>query len=103
MLTKNICVNRYGVNASKIDVVYNGVDLNPADAGVQPTAASVPEAALELARRHWPGPLTLVMPRAAGVSDVLTGGQNTIAVRVPAHPVARALLEAFGGGIAAPR
>jgi len=64
--------------------------------------ASVPEAALELARHHWPGPLTLVMPRAAGVSDVLTGGQNTIAVRVPAHPVARALLEAFGGGIAAP-
>jgi glycogen(starch) synthase len=36
MLTKNVCVNRYGVNAGKIDVVYNGVDLNPADAGVQP-------------------------------------------------------------------
>jgi glycosyltransferase involved in cell wall biosynthesis len=36
MLTKNVCVNRYGVNASKIDVVYNGVDLNPADVGVQP-------------------------------------------------------------------
>lgn len=64
--------------------------------------AAVPETARRLAEAHWPGPLTLVLPRAAGVSDVLTGGQATIAVRVPAHPVARALLAAFGGGIAAP-
>jgi L-threonylcarbamoyladenylate synthase len=65
-------------------------------------AAEVPPAARRLAARFWPGPLTLVLRRAAGVSDVLTGGQDTLAVRVPAHPVARALLQAFGSGIAAP-
>jgi L-threonylcarbamoyladenylate synthase len=58
--------------------------------------------ARQLAARFWPGPLTLVLPRAAGVSDVLTGGQDSLAVRIPAHPVARALLAAFGSGIAAP-
>lgn len=65
-------------------------------------AASVPPRARRLAARFWPGPLTLVLPKAAGVSPVLTGGQDSIAVRVPAHPVARALLAAFGSGIAAP-
>lgn len=65
-------------------------------------AREVPEAALRLAARHWPGPLTLVLPRAAGVPDAVTGGQDTVAVRVPSHPVARALLAAFGGAIAAP-
>ena len=65
-------------------------------------AAEVPPAARRLAARFWPGPLTLVLRRAAGVSDVLTGGQDTLAVRVPSHPVARALLQSFGSGIAAP-
>jgi len=65
-------------------------------------AAEVPPMALRLAARFWPGPLTLVLRRAAGVADELTGGQDPIAVRVPAHPVARALLAAFGSGIAAP-
>lgn len=64
--------------------------------------AEIPSAALTLARRFWPGPLTLVLPRSSQVSDVLTGGQNTVAIRVPSHPVARALLAAFGSGIAAP-
>src|ERR1700687_5320099 len=62
----------------------------------------VPEAATRLAERFWPGPLTMVMPRAANVHDVITGGQDTIAIRVPAHPMAQQLLTAFGGGIAAP-
>jgi L-threonylcarbamoyladenylate synthase len=62
----------------------------------------VPELAVRLADTFWPGPLTLVMPRAASVHDVITGGQDTIAVRVPAHPMAQQLLTAFGGGIAAP-
>ena len=56
----------------------------------------------QLADRFWPGPLTLVLPRAAEVSPVLTGGQASIAVRVPSHPVAQRLLRAFGSGIAAP-
>jgi L-threonylcarbamoyladenylate synthase len=62
----------------------------------------VPEPAARLAERFWPGPLTMVMPRASNVHDILTGGQDTVAVRVPAHPMAQQLLTAFGGGIAAP-
>jgi L-threonylcarbamoyladenylate synthase len=62
----------------------------------------VPQSATRLAEAFWPGPLTLVMPRAANVHDVITGGQDTIAIRVPAHPMAQQLLTAFGGGIAAP-
>ena len=62
----------------------------------------VPEAANKLAERFWPGPLTMVMPRAANVHDVVTGGQDTVAIRVPSHPMAQQLLTAFGGGIVAP-
>ncbi|MBM5812448.1 MAG: threonylcarbamoyl-AMP synthase [Gammaproteobacteria bacterium] len=65
-------------------------------------AATVPEAARRLAATFWPGPLTLVLPRARAVPDAVTGGQPTVALRAPAHPVAQALLAAFGGGIAAP-
>lgn len=65
-------------------------------------AAAMPEAGERLAQRFWPGPLTLIVKRAPGVSDLVTGGQDTIALRVPAHAVAQALLTAFGGGIAAP-
>jgi L-threonylcarbamoyladenylate synthase len=65
-------------------------------------AAEVPESASRLAERFWPGPLTIVLPRAANVGDLVTGGQSTVAVRVPAHPMAQQLLTAFGGGIAAP-
>lgn len=62
----------------------------------------VPETAQLLAERFWPGPLTLIMPKNPNVHDIVTGGQDTIAVRVPAHPMAQQLLTAFGGGIAAP-
>lgn len=65
-------------------------------------SASMPEGARALAERFWPGPLTLVVPRAPHVPDAVTGGQSTVGLRAPSHPVARALLEAFGGGIAAP-
>ncbi len=61
-----------------------------------------PEAAERLAARFWPGPLTLILKRAPGVSYLVTGGQETVGVRVPGHPLALALLRAFGGGIAAP-
>lgn len=63
---------------------------------------AVPEAAWRLAEAFWPGPLTLVVRRAGNVADVITGGQDTVGLRVPGHPVARALLEAFGGALAAP-
>ncbi len=69
-------------------------------------ARDVPPGARALARAFWPGPLTLVLPRAPLASDEVTGGQDTVGVRVPAHPVARELLAAFaargGHGIAAP-
>src|ERR1700680_4574831 len=65
-------------------------------------AREVPEAAQKLAERFWPGPLTLVLPRAENVHRLVTGGQDSVAVRVPAHPMAQQLLTAFGGGIAAP-
>ncbi len=65
-------------------------------------ARQVPLAAHRLAERFWPGPLTLILPRAAGVPDEVTGAQDTVGLRVPAHPVARQLLAAFGDGIAAP-
>jgi L-threonylcarbamoyladenylate synthase len=65
-------------------------------------AADVPEAAWRLASRFWPGPLTLILPRQPIVPDVVTAGLPTVGLRVPAHPVALALLSAFGGGVAAP-
>src|SRR5690606_30758954 len=60
------------------------------------------EEAQALARRFWPGPLTLVLRRAQSVPDTVTGGQATVALRIPQHPVAAALLSAFGSGVAAP-
>jgi L-threonylcarbamoyladenylate synthase len=65
-------------------------------------AAEIPEFAHRLAARFWPGPLTLILRRATGVLDAVTGGQDTVALRVPSHPVAQALLAAFDGGVAAP-
>lgn len=65
-------------------------------------AREIPVAAAMLAERFWPGPLTLVLPRAQNVHPLVTGGQDTVAVRIPAHPMAQQLLTAFGGGIAAP-
>ena len=77
--------------------------LHLADAAALPEwVVEVPPAAQVLAAHFWPGPLTLVLRRAPGVPDELTGGQDSIAIRVPSHPVAQALLRAFGGGIAAP-
>ncbi|HCH61596.1 MAG: threonylcarbamoyl-AMP synthase [Deltaproteobacteria bacterium] len=55
-----------------------------------------------LAERFWPGPLTIILPRDVSVDDIVTGGRNTIGLRVPAHPVARALLLRYGSGLAAP-
>jgi L-threonylcarbamoyladenylate synthase len=62
----------------------------------------VPATARLLAERFWPGPLTLVLRRGPRVPLEATGGLQTVAVRVPDHPVALALLSAFGGGVTAP-
>jgi len=71
-------------------------------AQIQHWAREIPDAAHELAARFWPGPLTLVLKRAPAVLDAVTGGQDSIGLRVPSHAVAQALLRAFDGGIAAP-
>jgi L-threonylcarbamoyladenylate synthase len=63
-------------------------------AGVAHFAASVPEFAQALIKAFWPGPLTLILPRRAGVAAAAAGGQNSIGLRSPAHPVAQALLSA---------
>jgi L-threonylcarbamoyladenylate synthase len=62
----------------------------------------VPTAARRLAARFWPGPLTLVLKRGNKVLDVISGGQDTVGLRSPSHPWARAILRGFGGGLAAP-
>jgi L-threonylcarbamoyladenylate synthase len=65
-------------------------------------AIDIPEFAIKLARDFWPGPMTLVLKRSAKAKDFITAGQETVALRVPAHPIALALLKEFKEGIAAP-
>ena len=65
-------------------------------------AREVPEAARKLAARFWPGPLTLILKRSKRAGDFVTGGQDTVGLRVPSHPVAQALLREFKGAVAAP-
>jgi L-threonylcarbamoyladenylate synthase len=83
------------------------VIVHLADASALPRwARSIPSGARALAEAFWPGPLTLILPRASGVLDAVTGGQDSVGLRVPAHPVARALLASLaalgGDGVAAP-
>jgi len=65
-------------------------------------AIDIPEYAIQLARDFWPGPMTLVLKRSTKAKDFITGGQDTVALRVPAHPIALSLLQEFKEGIAAP-
>ncbi len=65
-------------------------------------AIEIPEIAWKLAKHFWPGPLTIVLKKHPDVPMEVTGGQNTVALRVPNHPVALSVLQAFGSGIAAP-
>ncbi len=79
-----------------------------ADAGQLETwARDIPEAARLLAAAFWPGPLTLILKRQPAVPDAVTGGQDTVGLRVPGHPLALEVLRAFtaaggSGGVAAP-
>ena len=63
---------------------------------------SIPRSARVLIRSCWPGPLTVLLERGPRVLDVITGGRPSVAIRVPSHPMARELLQRFGGGVAAP-
>jgi L-threonylcarbamoyladenylate synthase len=107
-----------GADASNADAVARiyAVKGRPADHplivhvasmdGLGDWADDVPEYAIALARDYWPGPMTLVVRRSGLAADFVTGGQDTVGVRVPDHPVALGLLEAFvragGKGVAAP-
>src|SRR3546814_5127743 len=65
-------------------------------------ARAIPDSARQLAAAFWPGPLTLILRRHADVPDAVTGGQDSVGLRAPAHPLAQQLLRAFDGGLAAP-
>ncbi len=74
----------------------------PANAKLEHWARDVPGAARRLADVLWPGPLTLILKRHSRVPAIVSGGQDTVGLRVPDHPIARALLAQFSSGIAAP-
>ncbi|MFL5340352.1 MAG: L-threonylcarbamoyladenylate synthase [Gemmataceae bacterium] len=106
----------YGLGANALDAAAvarifaakgrpanNPIIVHIADfADLPRVVANWPDAARRLAERFWPGPLTLVLPRAAAVPDIVTAGGPTVAVRMPAHPVALALIRAAGVPLAAP-
>ncbi len=83
---------------------FNPLIAHVADIGAARRIGRFETTAERLAAAFWPGPLTLVVPQAAGcaVADLATAGLDTVAIRVPAHPTARALLAAFGGAVVAP-
>lgn len=98
-------------NLDALDLVYrvkgrprnHPVIVHVADLGLVPRyAAALPSYAVALAEAFWPGPLTLVLPRTRHVSDAISGGQDTVAVRVPDHRLTLAALARFGHGVAAP-
>jgi len=74
--------------------------------GLKKWSCKIPDYALNLASKFWPGPMTLILPRTKLAGDFITGGQNYVGIRIPAHPVALALLKEFedigGKGVAAP-
>lgn len=71
-------------------------------ADAEALAKEIPDGARELMARHWPGPLTLVLRATPGLPDALTAGTGTIGLRVPAHPLALALVRAAGVPVTAP-
>ena len=83
---------------------FNPLIAHVGDLGAAQRIARFDAAAMALARAFWPGPLTLVLPRTENcpVADLATAGLETVAVRVPSHPVALSILRAFGGPVVAP-
>jgi L-threonylcarbamoyladenylate synthase len=83
---------------------FNPLIVHVADLAAAQRSARFDATALKLASAFWQGPLTLVLPKAARcpVADLATAGLDTIALRIPAHPVARAILRGFGGAVVAP-
>lgn len=69
---------------------------------LEPLVSEIPETAVQLAAEYWPGPLTMVLPKSGIIPDEVSCGLDTVAVRMPSHPVARALIDASGVPLAAP-
>jgi L-threonylcarbamoyladenylate synthase len=93
-----------GIYAAKGRPSFNPLIVHVPDLATAQMIADFGEGALKLAERHWPGPLTLVLPHKAtsGISSLVTAGLPTIALRCPAHPAMQALLRACGRPLAAP-
>lgn len=93
-----------GIFAAKGRPRFNPLIVHLADLAQVDRFAMLTPLAQRLAAAFWPGPMTLVLPLRAGsgLSPLVTAGLDTVAVRLPAHPVARALLAEFGGPLAAP-
>jgi L-threonylcarbamoyladenylate synthase len=93
-----------GIYAAKRRPAHNPLIVHVADIGMARQIAAFDARAEALAGAFWPGPLTLVLPLRpdAGIADAVTAGQASVALRIPEHPVARALLEASGLPLAAP-
>lgn len=93
-----------GIYAAKGRPTFNPLIIHVADIEVAQSLAHFDSPTLNIARAFWPGPLTLVLPIRAGsgLSALAMAGLPSVALRVPAHPVAQALLRAFGGPVAAP-
>ncbi|MCL2716660.1 MAG: L-threonylcarbamoyladenylate synthase [Alphaproteobacteria bacterium] len=83
---------------------FNPLIVHVADLSEAERIGNFNPGAARLARAFWPGPLTLVVPRtkACAVADLVSAGLDTVAIRIPAHPVAQAILHRFGGAVAAP-
>jgi L-threonylcarbamoyladenylate synthase len=90
--------------AAKNRPSFNPLIIHVADRAMADRLARFDARSSRLAERHWPGPLTLVLPRRSdsGISLLASAGLDTLALRLPRHPLAAALLTAFGGPIAAP-
>jgi L-threonylcarbamoyladenylate synthase len=93
-----------GIYAAKGRPSFNPLIVHVADLAAAEEIAVFSDQARAIAAQFWPGPLTLVLPlkTGSGISDLVTAGLDTIAMRIPAHPIARRMLAQFGGAVAAP-
>lgn len=67
---------------------------------LEQTASDIPDYAMDLARKHWPGPLTLILKRSSALPNIVTAGKDTVGVRIPAHPLVLEILRSFGQPLA---
>lgn len=91
-----------GIFEAKHRPLFDPLIVHIADAGMAHLVAEFPSGYEALLKRFWPGPLTVVVPRRPAIPDIVTAGLPTVAVRMPAHPIFREVLECLGKPLAAP-